>query len=140
MRKELEFPKIDESKIAYVSRLIDFIVENGTEYYHKELAELNRITGKKYNGIEFTEYWGWTSLDMISRQALTPNPPYIRDLSKNEIIEMIGVIKSHFEDGEDVEAEYYTELLRKSLPLCDILHYVMLEGELEQIADKMLED
>lgn len=61
-------------------------------------------------------------------------------LSKNEIIEMIDIIKSHFENGEDVEAEYYTELLHKSLPLCDILHYVMLEGEPEQIADKMLED
>lgn len=63
---------------------------------------------------------------MISRQALTPNPPCIRDLSKNKIVEMIGIIKSHFENGEEVEAEYYTELLHKSLPLCNILHYVML--------------
>ncbi|MEW9095328.1 MAG: hypothetical protein AB2417_09630 [Clostridiaceae bacterium] len=140
MRKELEFPEIDESKIEYVSRLIDVIAKNGTEDYHKELIEINSITGKEFNGIQFAEYWGWTSLEMISRQALTPNPPCIRDLSKNEIIEMIGIIKNHFENGKDVEAEYYTELLQKSLPLCDILHYVMLEGEPEQIADKMLED
>ncbi|NMM61907.1 hypothetical protein HBE96_04225 [Clostridium sp. P21] len=140
MRKELKFPEIDESKIAYVSRLIDFIAENGTEDYHNELLELNLITDKKYTGIEFAEYWGWTSLDIISKQALTPNPPCILDLSKNEIMEMIGIIKSHFENGEDVEAEYYTELLHKSLSLSDILHYVMLNGEPEQIADKMLED
>ena len=140
MRKELEFPEIDESKIEYISRLIDIIAENGTEDYHKELIEINSITGKEYKGSEFAEYWGWTSLEMISRQTLTPNPPCIRDLSKSEIIEMIGIIKNHFENGKDVEAEYYTELLHKSLPLCDILHYIMLEGEPEQIADKMLGD
>lgn len=140
MRKELEFPGIDESKIARVSKLIDFIAENGTEDYCKELTELNRITGKNYNGIEFAEYWGCTSLDVISRQALVPDPPYIRDLSKNEIIEMIILIKSHFENGEDLEAEYYAELLHKGLPISNAFDYALLEGQPEQIVDKMLED
>ncbi|SHJ11647.1 hypothetical protein SAMN02745163_01339 [Clostridium cavendishii DSM 21758] len=140
MRKELEFPGFDESKIAYVSQLIDFIAENGEADYQNELLELNHITGKNYKGIEFAEYWGWTSLDIISRKALTPNPPFIKDLSKNEIIEIISIIKNHLKNCEDVEFEYYTELLHRSLPLSDILQYVMINAEPEEIADKILED
>lgn len=60
MRKELEFPEIDESKIEHVSRLTDIITENGTDNYHKELMGINSVKGKYYNRIEFAEYWGWT--------------------------------------------------------------------------------
>ena len=65
MRKELEFPIIDESKIEYVGRLIDIIAEGNIKDCSNELEELNHITSKEYDGSEFIEYWGWTSLDII---------------------------------------------------------------------------
>lgn len=46
MRKELEFPIIDESKIEYVGRLIDIIAESNIKDCSNELEELNHITSK----------------------------------------------------------------------------------------------
>ena len=56
MRKELEFPQIDKDKITVVGELIDAILDKGAGEYQKELDELNRITGKEHDVVEFAEY------------------------------------------------------------------------------------
>ena len=129
MRKELEFPIIDESKIEYVGRLIDIIAEGNIKDCSNELEELNHITSKE---------WGWTSLDIISRKALTPNPPYIKDLSQSDIIEIVSIIKKYLCEVDDVKADYYIELLHKNLPICDVLDYVLREDTPEKIANELL--
>ena len=138
MRNELEFPIIDESKIEYVGTLIDIIAEGNIKDCSNELEELNHITSKEYDGSEFIEYWGWTSLDIISRKALTPNPPYIKDLSQSDIIEIVSIIKKYLCEVDDVKADYYIELLHKNLPICDVLDYVLREDTPEKIANELL--
>ena len=138
MRKELEFPQIDKDKITVVGELIDAILDKGAGEYQKELDELNRITGKEHDVVEFAEYWGWTSLEMISKQLLIPDPPCIRDLTKEELVEIVKISLDNLIKGEDADLEYYVALLKRSLPLSDVMKYLMGGGSSAEIAERML--
>lgn len=137
MRKELEFPQIDEGKLEMVTKIINYIVDKGSGDCSKELAELSKITGKEHNEMEFAEYWGWTDLDNLAMTAMIPEPPCIKGLERSEIIILITMIKDNFESGEDNKADYYIELLHKSLPLSNVIDYIMSRNSIEEIADKM---
>ncbi len=137
MRKELEFPQIDKDKIAVVGELIDAIIDKGTGECQKELDELNRITGKELDVVEFAEYWSWTSLEMISKQLLIPDPPCIRDLTKEELVEIVRISLDNLIKGEDVDLGYYVALLERSLPLSDVMRYLLGGGSSEEIAERM---
>lgn len=67
-----------------------------------------------------------------------PEPPCIRDLSRDEVKEMVSIIKSCLISGEDSKAEYYVELLHKSLPLADVLKHIMSGGDEDTITDNMI--
>jgi len=138
LRKELEFPQIDKDKITVVGELIDAILDKGAGEYQKELDELNRITGKEHDVVEFAEYWGWTSLEMISKQLLIPDPPCIRDLTKEELVEIVKISLDNLIKGEDADLEYYVALLKRSLPLSDVMKYLMGGGSSAEIAERML--
>jgi len=138
LRKELEFPQIDKDKITVVGELIDAILDKGAGEYQKELDELNRITGKEHDVVEFAEYWGWTSLEMISKQLLIPDPPCIRDLTKEELVEIVKISLDNLIKGEDADLEYYVALLKRSLPLSDVMKYLMGGGSTAEIAERML--
>jgi len=137
LRKELEFPQIDKDKIAVVGELIDAILDKETGEYQKELDELNRITGKEHDVVEFAEYWGWTSLEMISRQLLLPDPPCVRDLTKEDLAEVVRISLDSLIKGEDADLEYYVALLKRSLPLSDVMKYLLGGGSTEEIAERM---
>ncbi|MDE7423330.1 MAG: hypothetical protein K2N51_06520 [Lachnospiraceae bacterium] len=137
MRTELEFPIIDFSKIEEVKELIDAIAENMKDH-SKELEKLNSITNKQHSAEEFAEYWEWTDLDILAQVALTPEPPCIRDLEKEEIATFIKIIKESFINGEDNKTEYYVELLHKSLPIMDVMGYIMTDENPEVLAEKMI--
>lgn len=139
MRKILEYPQIDRTKLDTVKTLIDSIAEYANGDYSRELDELNHITGKEHDVRCFFEYWGWTDLDTLAEQALTPEPPCVRDLSKDEIKEMVSIIKKSMESLDDVKTEYYEELLRRSLPLYDVQEYIGLEEDEETIVKRMLQ-
>lgn len=84
MREILDYPHIEMSKLEVVKNLINCIAETTPdENYSGKLSELNRITGKLHEAIEFAEYWGWTDLDTLAVKVLTPEPPYINNLTKN---------------------------------------------------------
>lgn len=137
MRKILEYPQIKNENLDVVKNLIDSVVENPNGDGSYELQELNRITGKTHTLSEFGEYWGWTDLDSIAKKVLTPEPPYVRNLEKDEIIEIVSIIKSTI-ISDDNKAEYYIELLHKSLSLPDVLKYIRLEDSEETITDNLL--
>lgn len=137
MRKILDYPQIESEKLDKVKNLIDFVAENPNRDVGSELQELNRITGKIHVGSEFAEYWGATDLDTMARKALTPEPPCVRDLKRNEIIEIVSIIKSSL-ISDDNKAEYYIGLLHKSLSLPDVLKYIRFEDSDETIADNLL--
>lgn len=137
MRKILNYPQVSNEKIARIKLLIDSIVENPNENDSSELNELNCITGKNFTGIEFAEYWGWTDLNDLAEKVLIPEPPCVRDLTRDEIKEIVSVIKSSL-ISDDTKAEYYMELLHKSLPLPDVLKYIRLEDDEETITNNLL--
>ncbi|MDE7222240.1 MAG: hypothetical protein K2O34_00485 [Acetatifactor sp.] len=138
MREVLNYPQIDTSKIETVKKLIEHIVENPDGDDSRELTELKHITGKIHSAEEFFEYWGWTDLDTVARLALTPKPPCIRDLSRDEVKDMVSIIKSCLISGEDSKAEYYIELLHKSLPLADVMNRIMSDEDEDRITDNLL--
>ncbi len=118
-------------------RRIDSVADNSDKNVNSKLNELNRITGKKYTGIEFAEYWGWTDLNTLAEKVLIPEPPCVRDLTKGEIKEIVTIIKASF-ISDDNKAEYYMELLHKSLSLPDVLKYIRLEDDEETITNNLL--
>lgn len=139
MREILSDPHIEMSKLEAVKILINSIAETTPdEDYSGKLNELNRMTGKKHEAIEFAEYWGWTDLDTLAVKTLTPEPPYINDLTKNEIVEIVSITKTCLLSGEDNKADYYMELLHKSLPLTDVMRYIMSGKDEETIANDMI--
>lgn len=138
MRKALEFPQIDEKKLELVQELIDSIAEKVDEACSGELNRLNSITGREHTAVEFAEYWSWTDLETLARMTLTPEAPCIHDLTKSEIEEVIAVIKACMISGEDDKAKYYMELLHKSLPLANVVDYIMSGNDIKRIADDMI--
>lgn len=135
MRKELEYHEPDKTKLETAKTLIDSIA-NGEGDTEKALNELGKITGKQHSQTEFAEYWGWTDLDTIAQQALM-EPPCVRDLTRDELIEIISITREAMTDS-DSKMTYYMELLHKSLPLADVLEYIMRPDDCEKIADDML--
>lgn len=138
MREVLDFPKIDEQKLDLIQELIERIAEKADGDCSDELNRLNSITGKEHTAIEFAEYWGRTDLDALARITLTPEPPCIHDLSKTEIEEIVVIIKDCMMLAEDDKAQYYIELLHKSLPLANVRDYIMSGNDIQRIADDML--
>lgn len=139
MREILNYPPIEKTKLETVKTLINSIAEAAPdENCSRELSELNRITGKLHKAIEFAEYWGWTDLDTLAEKVLTAEPPYINDLTKDEIAEIVSMTKTCLLSGEDNKADYYMELLHKSLPLTDVMRYIMSERDEETIVNDMM--
>lgn len=139
MRKELEYRKADSGKIDQAKDLIEQIAsgEKDEETVNAALTELGRITGRQHSQTEFAEYWGWTDLDSIAEQAFV-DPPCVNDLTREELIEMIAIIKKAMIHCEDSRMMYYEELLHRSLPLTDVFACIDLEEDDARIADKML--
>lgn len=135
MRKELEYHEPDKTRLETAKTLIDSIA-NGEGDTEKALNELGKITGKQHSQTEFAEYWGWTDLDTIAQQALM-EPPCVRDLTRDELIEIISITREAMTDSDSIMT-YYMELLHKSLPLADVLEYIMRSDDCEKIADDML--
>lgn len=138
MRDILNLPQIDASKLEAVKQLIDEIAEE-VEDCAEKLQELEKITGKQHEAMEFAEYWGWTDLDTLAEITLMPQPPIIRDLTLEEVTELVEIISNGYMEGEDAKAEYYEEVLHRSLPLPDVVDYVMSDGTAAQIAERMMQ-
>lgn len=140
MRAILEFPQIDKKNQAQVATFIEQIVgeiASGLDC-SKTLKKLSTLTGKKHNAAEFAEYWGWTDLETLVEMTVTPEPPYVPDLTRAELEEIIAIIQDCCITLDDNKMIYYEELLHKSLPLTDVSSYITVEETTSEIADKML--
>ncbi len=138
MRESLEFPQIDMQKLETVKKLIVQIADASLNNdCNKALNELNLITGKIHDVTEFAEYWGWTDIDTLAKKTLIAEPPRICDLTKEEMKEIVIIIKTCLISDEN-KAEYYIELLHKSLPLTNVTKYVMSEKDETAIVNDMV--
>ncbi len=138
MRKILEFPQINENDLGKVAELIEVIADNLDKDCSTELKELQNLTGKTHEYEEFAEYWGWTDLNSLARITLTPEPPLVRDLERDELETIIEIIKESYINGEDDKGRYYEELLHKSLSIPDVMSSIMSNEDVKTIAGKML--
>lgn len=138
MRDILNLPQTDKRKLEEVKQLIDDIAEN-IENCSEELKKLESITGKQHTVMEFAEYWGWTDLENLAEITLTPEPPCVRDMALEEVAEIVGIMKESFMVGEDAKAGYYEELLHRSLPLADVMGYIVSDDSAEEIAGRMIQ-
>lgn len=138
MRKALELPRIDETKVDAVSALIAAISEKGPGNCGEELAALSALTGKLHDEMEFLEYWSWTDLDALARMTLAPEPPLVRDLTQEDLVELAAVIQHCLVAGPEYVAHYYLEMLRKSLALPGIRDYIVSAQTPEEAAADLL--
>lgn len=137
-RKEaLKLPQPDKSKMDVVKSIIEKIAENVGDK-DASLKELGDITGKKHDETEFAEYWGWTDLDTLAEITLMPETPYISNLEKDEVMEIVKNIKEAMVSCEDAKTAYYTEMLKKSLGVSEIIGYIMTDSALENIAEELI--
>ena len=123
MRKALEFPRIDEGKLDAVEALIAAIADKEPGTAGAELEDLAALTGKVHTDVEFAEYWSWTDLDTLARLTLTPEPPCIPDLSREELVELVEIIQHCSVTGREWAMRYYTALLRRSLSLPNVMDF-----------------
>lgn len=140
MRAILEFPQIDKENQAQAAAYIEQIAGEIASRLDcsKTLKKLSTLTGKKHNATEFAEYWGWTDLETLAEMTVTPEPPYVPDLTRAELEEIITIIQDCCTTLDDNKMIYYEELLHKSLPLTDVSSYITVEETTSEIADKML--
>ena len=139
MRKALEFPRIDEGKLDAVEALIAAIADKEPGTAGAELEDLAALTGKVHTDVEFAEYWSWTDLDTLARLTLTPEPPCIPDLSREELVELVEIIQHCSVTGREWAMRYYTALLRRSLSLPNVMDFVASGEDVEVIGEKLLQ-
>jgi len=123
MRKELE-PKIDVAKYLYpkiislIEKYTDYCNENGDEEnieYKKLENELNKITGKDISHYNLWEYWEEEGIEPLSFRIALPEPNIVNDIKKEELIEIVNILKEEIfkknekEDKFTQEFKYYLE-------------------------------
>ena len=133
MRKALEFPRIDEGKLDAVEALIAAIADKEPGTAGAELEDLAALTGKVHTDVEFAD------LDTLARLTLTPEPPCIPDLSREELVELVEIIQHCSVTGREWAMRYYTALLRRSLSLPNVMDFVASGEDVEVIAEKLLQ-
>lgn len=164
-RKELQPPDINEELLSIVEELIDSIdvqleedgfyineedeiafYENKTaEEINAKLVQLKKFAKKDISAMEFYHYWNHSSLEDVAKELIMPEPPYLNDITKEELTEVINEFFT-LENIEDFHESYYIELLEKSFGLNDISNYIFypdlkgIEDEPLKIAEKIIED
>lgn len=166
LRKQLQKPiMINETALPEVKSLIDSIAtileenildieENDKVIFESEEIEkkvkeqearLKEITHKQVNFIDFIAYWSHSDLEDIATQLLFPEPPCIKDISEDELTELLEEFVK-LEQIDIIHEEYYIELLKKSFGLSDIVDYIFypdskgISDEPREIAKKIIED
>ncbi|WP_157630166.1 hypothetical protein [Thermonema rossianum] len=125
--KLLEFPGYDASKYDEVDRLIS-ITENKLddgEDARDEIAQIHALVGKVNEFTEYTfrNYWRSISKEELIERILTPHPPEIDKLSRDEIL----LVLKKMTETEIEHSSYYLELLSKNTPyaysLSDLVYW-----------------
>ena len=139
MRKELDLPRIDDSKLDEAEALIASIAAREPGTAAAELEALSALTGKLHSEVEFLEYWSWTDLDTLARLTLAPEPHCVPDLTWEETLELVRRIQNCSVTGQEWAMRYDLQLLRRSLSLPNVMDFVASGEDVEVIAEKLLQ-
>ncbi len=122
LRKEIE-PEFDIAEKLYsqVLKLIldytEFCDENGDEenIEYKNLEEkLHLLTGKDMTQFNLWEWWEEDGAENLAFNISLPDPKKLNDISKNELFEIVDLIKT-FEEPEDNTSEFISTFYRNTI-------------------------
>jgi hypothetical protein len=104
-------PKVNQERIDFLKTKILEIESNlGDEKVKSLITEFREETGKfEYELADFVEYESFQNLDEFARDAATPSPPRIVDVSKEELVWIVERII----EGT-TNSNYYLEMLEKN--------------------------
>ena len=131
MRKELDLPRIDDSKLDEAEALIASIAAREPGTAAAELEALSALTGKLHSEVE--------DLDTLARLTLAPEPPCVPDLTWEETLELVRRIQNCSVTGQEWAMRYDLQLLRRSLSLPNVMDFVASGEDVEVIAEKLLQ-
>lgn len=164
-RKELQPPNINEELLPVVEELIESIAEQleegcfdinkedeiifddaeSAEEINTKAMKLKELTKKDIRVMEFYHYWNHSSLEDVAKELLMPEPPCLKDITLEELTEVIDEFFT-MEHIEAFQEPYYIRLLEKSFGLNDISDYIFYpdikgtDDEPLKIAEKIIED
>lgn len=139
--KLLEWPGYAPSKYETVGKLISIIegkLEDGEEVTD-EIAQIHSLAGKANEFTEYTfrHYWRSISKEELIERILTPLPPEIDNLSRDEILTVLKKMT----ETDIKHSLYYLALLSKNSPyaysLSDLVYW---PGRLGYPPDLSLEE
>ena len=127
LRPALLAPQLDPAAVELLARLGDEIIDylDTNKDYSLLIEQFNQITSRVYDISDFDAAAGAMDMEEFAKLALTPDPPYIADLTREEQLELIHrVAFSGCGAYEDYQTGYWYELLRRHfgmphLPLGD---------------------
>ena len=159
----MTYPKIDESKLPEVMKIIDTAANlmeekdcTDDKEAQKELdalqKELRELTSNKNIEISaYQEYWAYTSLESIARSALLGSPEK-HNLTDEELTELIRKVYTLDFDAPEDETEalndYFLEVLEVETGLDNFTDYIYEpsevglaeDAELDEVIAKILAD
>jgi hypothetical protein len=122
LRKEIE-PQFDiaEQRYSKVLKLIldytDYCDENGDEEYieYKKLEEkLHKLTGKDMSHFNLWEWWEADGVENLAFDISLPEPQIVRDITKEELMEIVRRLKTceePYENEESFKALFYSRTI-----------------------------
>jgi hypothetical protein len=117
MRKELKanmetakklYPKIKE----LIEKYTEYCDENGDEEnieYKKLENKLHEITGKDISQYNLWEYWEEEGLEPLAFRIALPEPNIVNDITKEELTEIVKIIKEDIFKENDTDDEFIQE-------------------------------
>lgn len=113
MRKELIYPSVDNKMVTIVRNFIDYILKN-PENCTQEIMALNMMTGRKFSPDDFLELQNIFNVRDMATLVVLPTAPKVDDLSKNEVTTLLNNIYKYIQQGDNLKATYYIELIETS--------------------------
>lgn len=113
MRKELIYPSVDNKMVTIVRNFIDYILKN-PENCTQEIMALNMMTGRKFSPDDFLELKNIFNIRDMATLVVLPTAPKVDDLSKSEVTTLLNNIYKYIQQGDNLKATYYIELIETS--------------------------
>ena len=96
LREELMPPQLDESKVAQLAQLATEIVNylDSGQDYSSLIENFNSLAARQYEISDFDGAAGSMRMEEFARMALTPDSPYLTDVTRHEYLEIIRRVAS----------------------------------------------
>lgn len=111
-------PELNQERINAVAHLADEIVGrlDSNCDFGALIDEFNLLVARPYNILDFDSAASSMSMEEFGKFALTPEAPYLADLSRQEQLELIWRVGfSEYGVYEEHELQYWSDMLHRNL-------------------------